>query len=528
MDIKELRKKFDSAQTEKYKFKTLYEDVYKYGMPDRYSNIQYNKEGYVGQKNMDEVYSSAMQESCEGFVQRVQSLLFPVNMDWIDLEAGFLFDTKQNESKKDAVNKELSKMAQLLNTYKNISNFDMEATKFSYELIAGTAVLLVKEGTFDNPLSFTSIPFSDITIVDGVDGKADTFFRTLKVKNKLIEHTWKGAKWSYEENEADKLVDLIEATYYDYDKKVWNYVVFDSNAEKIAYENKTKTSPFVDLRWGKLSNETYGRGQGLKVIADFKMLNKIKKYSIECLAFTIPAFTATEDCDFANLEVNGGAVNPVRANENSNPPIKKIDVGDMKTDLQQYNMVQLEMNVRRGLLATSIPNDPNRKMTATEVAERIQELDNTLANTFGAFVDFQYRLIQRIVEVLQTFGYIDPQNFDVKSFNGFNYRIKVNTQLANQQANEEVQKTLQAIGLLAQLDPTMQFTTKVIDMNKMVPYLLEKMGVRKDFIRGEDEIIALQQQEAEAMAQQQQQAMVDDVAVANAKEMGKANAGENI
>ena len=106
MDIKELRKKFDSAQTEKYKFKTLYEDVYKYGMPDRYSNIQYNKEGYVGQKNMDEVYSSAMQESCEGFVQRTQGLLFPVNMDWIDLEAGFLFDTKQNESKKDAVNKE--------------------------------------------------------------------------------------------------------------------------------------------------------------------------------------------------------------------------------------------------------------------------------------------------------------------------------------------------------------------------------------------------------------------------------------
>ena len=74
------------------------------------------------------------------------------------------------------------------------------------------------------------------------------------------------------------------------------------------------------------------------------------------------------------------------------------------------------------------------------------------------------------------------------------------------------------------LDPTLQYTSKVLNINKLAPYILERLGVKPEFIRNEEEIAAMEQQEAQAMQMQQQQALQDEVAVSNAKEEGKAAA----
>ena len=70
----------------------------------------------------------------------------------------------------------------------------------------------------------------------------------------------------------------------------------------------------------------------------------------------------------------------------------------------------------------------------------------------------------------------------------------------------------------------MQYASVVLNYDELIPYLLERMGIKKKFIRTSDEIQALQTQKAQAQQEAQIQAMQDDVAVANAKEEGKANA----
>ena len=65
---------------------------------------------------------------------------------------------------------------------------------------------------------------------------------------------------------------------------------------------------------------------------------------------------------------------------------------------------------------------------------------------------------------------------------------------------------------------------KCVDMNKAVPFILEKMGVPKDIINSPEEIAALQQQEAQQMAAQQDLEAERQVAVSNAIEKGKADA----
>lgn len=518
----ELIKKQAECEDEHSRFRQMYEDVYRYGMPGRYNTI--TETDTNGQKNREVIYSSVFEQACDEFVQRFQSLVCPVNTDWIDFEAGYWYQAQGEKADIAGTNRELAKVSNILNTFKATSNFDTAFTEASYDLIPGTTCLCLIEGTPEEPYRFTAIPFNELYMCEGVAGNIDTYFRKLKIKNSLVERQWAGAKFEYEEKKDEELAELLECTYYDYDIKRWHYVVIDVKNHKFILERVYKTSPFIDLRWAKCAGETYGRGPGLKVIADVKTLNRIKEYSLRALAFTIPTFLASTDngYDPESFKLEPGAINPVPTNATSNPTIQQLSVNPMP-ELRNYNIEQLEMDIKRAMFASTIPNDPSPNMTATEVARRVQELDNSLNNSFGRLLEFLYRLAQRMVEVAQRFGLVE-EKIDVSSFNGYGYKVKVNTQLANQQSRKEVSDVLESLQIMAQFDPQMSFTGKVLDLTKLIPYMLDKMGVPNMFIRTPEEVKQLEQEEADAMQQAQVNAVQMDVEASNAKEEGKANA----
>lgn len=523
MTIEDIIKKFEGSKGEHSKFVELYRDVYKFGMPERYGNIERTEKGV---KATDNVFTSVFEEACDGFVQKIQSLLTPVHTPWVMLEPGEIWNNEDLQAQKDDAKDALSKISDVINTFKDNSNFDRTMSQFYYELIAGTGTLLVMPGTPEKPLRFTSIPFKDIYMVEGAFGEIDMFFRTQKIKNRLIEKQWEGAKHTYDEQEADKEIEILEATYYDYDSKEWNYEIINLKDKTSIYKKTSQTCPFVEFRWGKITGETYGRGQGLKVIADCKTLNLLKYYSLVSLSFTLPVYTVkSEDIDPERFKLSPGALNPVRDNATNNPPVSALPV-NQQPDLQQYNMVQLEMNIKRGMYASTIPNDPDRKTTATEISARVNELENVASNSYGSAVEFIYKLVQRMVDVLGSFGFLElsEDQLTPNKIDGMNFKVKLNSNLTNQQAAKEVSNTLQALQFMQSLDPTMQYTSKVLDINKLAPYILERLGIKPEFIRSADEIAQIEQQEAQAMQMQQQQAMMDDVAMSNAKEEGKANA----
>jgi hypothetical protein len=206
----------------------------------------------------------------------------------------------------------------------------------------------------------------------------------------------------------------------------------------------------------------------------------------------------------------------------NNPTIQQLQVSQ-QVDLQQYNATQLEMNIKKNMFDTTIPNDPT-KMTATEINQRTGELMEQLNNAFGRLInEFLYPLIKRMVEVLQNFGYIDSE-LDINRFNGFGFKIKINTNLSNQQKYKELQNNLQFLQVAASVDPNFQFIGKVVKMEELAVEIAKLSGVKYDFIRSADEIKALEDQEAQAVQMQQQQAMIDQVRMSNAIEQGKADA----
>ena len=517
----EIKKRYEKTLNEKSKFDTLYKDVYDYGMPSRFKD----KDETSGQKKREKIYSSVFEQSCDEFVQRFQSLTAPVNSDWIDFDAGYIYDLEGQESGREEVSKKLSVLAKVCNTYKNTSSFDTVYTEFCYDLIAGTSCLLILEGTYDKPLIFSVIPFKELTMEDGVDGNIQAYYRKMNMKNELIQKQWKDAQLSFDDADKDKEVELIECTYYDYesDKWIYNVVYKDSIIVNRTYKN----SPFVDLRWSKYAGETYGRGVGLKVIADVKTLNKIKEYSLRGLNYSLPILLASEEGDYdpSKFIPEPLAINPVPNTSNTSPTIRQLEIGQ-PVDIMQYNITQLEMDIKKAMYASTIPNDPS-KMTATEVMRRIDELDNSLNNSFGRLLEFLYRFVKRIVEVLQSFAYI-PLDFDMKQLDGYSYKIKINTNLARQQTAKDVKVVLEALQTFLSVDPSGMLIQKTIKLDKLTPYLAEKIGVPNEFIYTTQEIQQNQMAEAQSQQAQIDEMNANQVVMSNAIEKGKQDAKRSV
>lgn len=515
---KQIIRDCDKAYQKKGKWDNLYKEVFDYMMPAR------DIEKSPGDDVETNIFSSIGEQSADRFVDRVQNILTPVNVDWIKFEAGHMIKEQKEGSVTD-VNKELDKIAGICNVFKNTSNFDVAATEFYYDLIAGTACMLVLEGTYENPLRFVTIPIKELAIAEGIFGEVGEVYRKFKMKSELIKRQWPDAKYESNGYDDNKDKQLVESTYYDYDKKVWHYTVILKEGEQIIVEHDYKANPFVILRWTKCSGEVYGRGLGLKSIKDVKTLNLIMEYSLRALAFTIPVFIAQQDVSFDPDEfvLKPGALNIVPSTATNNPSVTQLPV-NVTHDITAYQTERMEMNIKRNMMDSTIPNDPKRDLTATEVAERANELKAILSNSYGRIMnELLYPLIRRIVEVLQYFNYISP-DIDVRAFNGFGYTIVVNTQLANQQSQTEVQNTVNALQLLFSLDPQGQYAMKCVDMNKAVPFILEKMGVPKDIINSPEQIDALQKQEAQQMAEAQDNETARQIETSNAIEKGKADA----
>lgn len=520
IDADKLYKRYQKAIPSRDRFKSLYERVYQFILPDRYTQIEDKQDGA---KNRHDLYTSVPEQSADHFVQRVQSLLTPVNSDWIGFEAGHAL--KQKTEDLTAVNQSLERVAHICNVFKDVSNFDSEATSFYYDLIPGTAYMFIGEGEPNNPLIFKVIPFKEMVIEEGADGYPDHYYRIFKMKNELVKEQWKDAKFEYKPEKAQEEIELLECTYKD--GKMWTYCVIQKTEMKVIVEKKFKASPFICLRWTKTSGEIYGRGCGLKALSDIRTLNKIKNYSLRALGFTIPVFTASMDgnYDTENFVFEPGAINPVPSNMTSNPTIQQLQVSQ-QPDLEQYKATELEMDIKKAMFDTTIPNDP-QQMTATEINQRAGELAEQLNNSFGRLInEFLYPMVRRIVEILQNFGYIDSR-LDVADFNGFGYKIVINTALARQQKANELNNLLKFLQVASAFDPTMQYITKVVKMNEMAVKIAELSGVPYKFIRTAEEIQQLQQQEAEAMAVMQRQQMADQVAMSNAIERGKEDAKRN-
>ena len=215
---------------------------------------------------------------------------------------------------------------------------------------------------------------------------------------------------------------------------------------------------------------------------------------------------------------------PVNANAKDNPPLVPVSV-NQQADLQHWNMQALTMSVKRGMFCNTLSDIPDQ--TATAVQKEDAQQKRIIANSLGRLDVFLYAIVKRMIDVLQRQG-LFPLDFDIEMLNGYGAKIRIDTELANLQAMDKMEKKMNAIALMNSFDATGATTARFVKTDVAVPKILKAIGMDAEEIRTDEELAQYDQQMAESNQAAQQAEIDKELIIARGKEEARAAATNKV
>ena len=190
LDARQVMDRSKKAFGRKDLWRTIYEDCYRYALPQRNLYDGYYEGHVPGQNKMNMVFDSTAIHSTQRFANRIQSGLFSPYKKWCRLEPGDDIPPERRAEVQQALDIYLDKMFTVLRQ----SNFDLAIGEFLLDLCVGTAVMLIQEGDDVNPIQFTAIPQYLIALEEGPSGTVDNVYRKYKLRVEAIKREFPDAE----------------------------------------------------------------------------------------------------------------------------------------------------------------------------------------------------------------------------------------------------------------------------------------------------------------------------------------------
>jgi hypothetical protein len=487
-----LMKRYEVAKQHRSSWESHWKECYEYALPQREVMNQHTE----GAKKNTKIYDSTALIGTQRFASRLQSTLVPPFKKWAKLSAG----TGIPDEFAGKIDKQLEQVTDTLFSYINQSNLATEVHESFLDLAVGTGALLLDEGDGDDLLKFTAVPLKELLVEDGPHGTIETVFRLHSHPARNIKQVWKKGKCSTAvmemmQSKPDELVPIIEATVYNPDKKVYEYVIIEENTKHVIFEDYFEVSPWIVFRWSKVAGERYGRGPIMTALPDIKTANQVVKFVLKNAEKEIVGvYTAVDDGVLNPWTVNikSGAVIPVAA-EGSLSPLQSGG----NFNVSELILQDLRENIKKALFHDQLGPMEGPTKSATEVSIRQQELMSDIGSSFGRLqMEFINKLVKRAIDILQRNGQVAPIKVGNKEV-----EIKVISPLAQQQDMDEVNKLAQFVQFAMMVG---EDAVRVgLDLEAFPEHIAKLLGVDPDLVRDKEEREAMKQQmqEEAAMAQ---------------------------
>lgn len=475
LNVEQILKRHQLAQTRKENFRDLYEDAYEFALPQRNLYDGYYEGKVGGRHKMNRVFDSTAISSTQRFANRMQSGIFPPQRKWCKLEPGSDVPQERRIEVQQALDIYNEKMFAVLKQ----SNFDIAIGEFLLDLSVGTAVMLIQPGDAVTPINFVPVPQYLVAFEEGANGQVDNVYRRMRIKGESIQQQWQDAEIPAElkrkiDDKPTEEIELIEATIYDYDRGDYCYhVIHKESKSELVYRRK-KTIPWVVSRFMKVAGEIYGRGPVINALPDIKTLNKTLELLLKNASLAITGvYTAADDgvLNPQTVRIVPGAIIPVA--RNGGPQVESLRAlpraGDF--NVSQIIINDLRMSIKKTLLDESLPPDNMSARSATEVVERMKELAQNLGSAFGRLInETMIPIVQKTLEVMDQAGMITLP----LEVNGLEVKVSPTSPLAMAQNMEEINSIMQFSQIAQAMGPEGMLAIK---SGELLDYIADKMGV---------------------------------------------------
>jgi hypothetical protein len=490
--------RYKKAKAYRENWVPLFEECYEYTLPMRES-FYYEE---AGQRRDEKIFDSTAVSGIQEFASRLQSAMVPNFTRWADFIAG----SEIPPAERDAINNQLDEVTDYVFEVLQNSNFAQEVHESFMDLAVGTGVLCVEEGDSVNPVIFTSVPLPRVILDAGPNNNIDHVFRERKkIRFDDLSILYPDSTFDPKvmaQMGKDRETTVLEIVCRDYSKRneeaFYHYAIC-MTTETLLYEKQLKglgSNPFICFRWSPAPSEVYGRGPIVTALSAIKTTNLTTELILENAQMAISGIYQAEDDGVMNLDTINlvpGTVIPKAMGSAGLQPIQSAG----RFDVGQLQLNEMRMEIRKHLYMDMLGDPDKTPASATEIAERMADLNRRMSATFGRLqTELVQPVLQRVIYILKKQGRIE-----IPTVNGREIKIRSVSPLAQGQANEDIARIARFLELVGgTFGP--QMLPILINPEQTSVELAKKFGVPDSLIRDEEErkqITAMMQQ----MAQQQ-------------------------
>ncbi len=408
----------------------------------------------------------------------------------------------------------------MVNVFNRSNFYDQMHLQYDELGTFGTGVMLVEEDA-TSTLRCRTLTVGEYCLDTNAAGRVDTLYRRVRMSARQIAEAWPETAPERIRNMAENdnpewitVLHLIEPRpghregRKDGRGRPWLsvYMLLEGDAGKeVLEESGYFEFPALCPRWNTTASDVYGSSPAMDALGDCRMLQRITRDARLALEKEVdpPLLGSTSGGLKPPVDTSGGAINWVSSltqGQNALQPLYQVRAnlsgaenlrGQLKQQIREMFFNDLFLMI----------NQVDRRMTATEVAERNSEKMLLL----GPVLDrLRSELFQPLIE--RVFGIMSRQSLipePPQELQGQEVKIEFISilALAQKQAGlTAIQNTVAFAGQLAQIDPKV---ADKINLDEAIDEVAAINGVPPKMIRSGEEVEALRAQREQQMQMMQ-------------------------
>jgi len=499
--------KFEKMRTERSQWETHWQECYDYIVP-RKGDV--TSERSPGEKRGNELFDTTAVMSCQLLSGALHGMLTNPATRFFELVMGDPALDKDEE-----VKAWLQDVGQRMFVLLNNTNFQTEVHEVYIDLASiGTACLYIGEHP-EKIVHFAARPMKEIYIEENNLGLIDTIYRkwTWKPRQLVQEFGLENIPaWCREQYEkgCDDDWEILHIVQPNDDEGIGEYKrsVFPIKScyvmkekELLFGEGGFREMAFAVPRWTKTSGEKYGRGPGMDMLPDVKMVNKMMETTLQGAQKTVnPPLMVSDDGVIGRVRLTPGGLTVVRPGD---APIKPL-ITDARIDFGQQLIEDTRRRIRAGFYVDQLQLQQGPQMTATEVNARTEQQLRLMGPVLGRqHFEFLRVVIQRVFAIMQRRRMIPdaPRQIQMKPFD-----VRYSSLIARAQRMSEGQNMARALTVAMPFFQIDQASTDVLACDDAVRHVLDLYGAPQTILRSRKGIEDRRKARAEAQAAAVEQA----------------------
>lgn len=494
-----------------------------------------NQTDTQGTKSTERIFDVTAPLACDRFAAAMESMITPRTQRWHKLapQSPELADDVEVKAWCDDATNIL-----FAARYAPSANFASQAHEAYWSIGAyGTGGLFVDD-SLGRSIIYRAVHLSELFIADDMAGRIDKVHRRMRPTLRQIAQRF-GAEAlppklrNMLEKSPESRTEVIhcvkpredyDAVRSDFRGKPWAsyYVVVDGRA--ILEEGGYRSMPYCIGRYSTTPREVYGRGPGMLVLPEIKMLNEMRKTILRAGQKAVdPPLLLPEDGLMRAFDLRAGALNYGGVDANGNQLVHALQTG-ARLDIGADMLMQSQRTINEAFLVTLfqiLVESP--QITATEAMLRAQEKGQLLAPTMGRTQSEMIGpMIERELDILAAAGQLPPMPEALLEAGGL-VEIMYESPLNRLQKSEDgvgILRTLETLAPLAQIDPTV---ADVMDPEAAARIMAEVNGVPAKALRSPKRVQAIRDGRAEQQ-EMSQLLQAAPVAASTIKDLSAAQA----